>query len=297
MNRVVGVICLFFLSFASVPAALAIEINESIFAEKLRAANNAGVLGQDTPEAKILETLNDVATGLSGNVTPEDVERSLALLDASDFFEELLPKETKITFPEDFLVGSNMTTADFANASYFLNSLSRKKLEKLERAKGFVDRRDGQFSHLEQELSKLSGSDISQMIGQLQNMPAIDLVGLSAQVTTLSGQIATGVKSAEQAIGSALENSNNELSGAASQIQSVTETLSYAAGAAMAGAAYSLQQAADAISNTIAAGVAVDLEALSQGMGFDSFAEAVSAYNAQYGTSYTVDQAREALGQ
>ena len=32
------------------------------------------------------------------------------------------------------------------------------------------------------------------------------------------------------------------------------------------------------------------------GMGYDDFA-AAAAYNAQYGTNYTVDQAREALGQ
>ena len=32
-------------------------------------------------------------------------------------------------------------------------------------------------------------------------------------------------------------------------------------------------------------------------MGYDDFAAAVAAYNAQYGTNYTVDQAKEALGQ
>ena len=34
-----------------------------------------------------------------------------------------------------------------------------------------------------------------------------------------------------------------------------------------------------------------------QGKGSDSFADAVNAYNEQYGTNYTVDSAREALGQ
>ena len=43
--------------------------------------------------------------------------------------------------------------------------------------------------------------------------------------------------------------------------------------------------------------MSVDLEAVAQGAGYDSFAAAVAAYNEQYGTSYTVDQAREALGQ
>ena len=65
----------------------------------------------------------------------------------------------------------------------------------------------------------------------------------------------------------------------------------------MAAAAYSLDQAASAIANTISAGVAVDLEAAAQGLGFDDFASAVNAYNAAHGTNYTVDSAKDALGQ
>ncbi len=59
----------------------------------------------------------------------------------------------------------------------------------------------------------------------------------------------------------------------------------------------SLQDVADTIAAASAAGVTVDLDATFQGMGYDDFAAAVAAYNAQYGTNYTVDQAREALGQ
>lgn len=59
----------------------------------------------------------------------------------------------------------------------------------------------------------------------------------------------------------------------------------------------SLQDVADTITAASAAGVSVDLEAAAEGLGFDSFADAVAAYNEQYGTNYTVDQAREALGQ
>jgi hypothetical protein len=33
------------------------------------------------------------------------------------------------------------------------------------------------------------------------------------------------------------------------------------------------------------------------GMGYDSFADAVAAYNAEHGTNYTTETAREALGQ
>ena len=64
-----------------------------------------------------------------------------------------------------------------------------------------------------------------------------------------------------------------------------------------AGLGASLQEAADTIAAASAAGVSVDLEAAAAGAGFDSFASAVDAYNAEHGTSYTEQQARDALGQ
>ena len=52
-----------------------------------------------------------------------------------------------------------------------------------------------------------------------------------------------------------------------------------------------------AITEAAAVGVSTDLEAAAQGLGYGSFADAVAAYNEQYGTNYTVDSAKEALGQ
>ena len=72
---------------------------------------------------------------------------------------------------------------------------------------------------------------------------------------------------------------------------------SFDAGAIAAGVGASLNDAAEAIAAAGAAGVSVDLEAAAAGAGFGSFADAVAAYNAANGTSYTEDSAREALGQ
>ena len=72
---------------------------------------------------------------------------------------------------------------------------------------------------------------------------------------------------------------------------------SFDAGALAQAAGETLQSVADTIAVASAAGVTVDLEAVAAGAGYDSFAAAVDAYNAAHGTSYTVDQAREALGQ
>ena len=41
----------------------------------------------------------------------------------------------------------------------------------------------------------------------------------------------------------------------------------------------------------------IDSVAAAAGLGYGSFADAVAAYNAQYGTNYTTESAKEALGQ
>lgn len=58
-----------------------------------------------------------------------------------------------------------------------------------------------------------------------------------------------------------------------------------------------LQTVADFIALAASVGVSSDLEAAAQGLGYSSFSEAVSAYNEQYGTNYTDEEARESLGQ
>ena len=58
-----------------------------------------------------------------------------------------------------------------------------------------------------------------------------------------------------------------------------------------------INDAIDKVIEASTAGISVDLEAAAEGLGYDSFADAVAAYNAANGTSYTEQQARDALGQ
>ena len=58
-----------------------------------------------------------------------------------------------------------------------------------------------------------------------------------------------------------------------------------------------LQQVADTIAQAATVGISTDLEAAAQGLGYNSFADAVAAYNEKYGTNYTVESAKKALGQ
>jgi|TARA_Y100000031_G_scaffold96411_1_gene105856 hypothetical protein len=57
-----------------------------------------------------------------------------------------------------------------------------------------------------------------------------------------------------------------------------------------------LQTIADSISLAASVGISTDLEAAASGLGYSSFADAVAAYNEQYGTNYTTEEAAEALG-
>ena len=128
-------------------------------------------------------------------------------------------------------------------------------------------------------------------------MPELDLVSLSSSINKKSSSILKNKNIVSDNLNEVTSSAGSVISEAASQVESATTTLSRAAGAAMAAASYSLDQAATEIANTISAGVSVDLDAAAQGLGHDSFAAAVEAYNEQYGTSYTVDSAKEALGQ
>ena len=105
------------------------------------------------------------------------------------------------------------------------------------------------------------------------------------------------IKSNISSLSENISNTNNDLKQVSNKISSAANNLSFSAGVVISQAAANLDEAAQMISSTISAGVSIDLDAASQGMGFDSFADAVNAYNQQYGTNYTVQSAKEALGQ
>ena len=77
----------------------------------------------------------------------------------------------------------------------------------------------------------------------------------------------------------------------------INQVGSFEAGSIAASLGTDLQTVADSIAQAAVVGVSTDLEAISKGLGYSSFADAVAAYNSQYGTDYTVDEAKESLGQ
>ena len=281
------------------------ELNLSEFEKNLENANKIDNIKVGSPEGILLESLNEIAETIRDKqLSIKELEATLTLLDSTDLIEESLPKASIISFPDDFLAGSNLTLSDMTNASYFLNSLNQKKLENLKNIESLSSDAVSRFASTQSNLLELSQSNVSEIISQLEATPSIDLVQLSSAVIGATENINDTLSKTENSVGTAVSNASEDISKAAQQINSATasinsatQTLSFAAGAAMASAAYSLDQAANAIANTIAAGVAVDLDAASQGLGYDDFSSAVEAYNQQHGTNYTVETAKDALGQ
>ena len=248
-------------------------------------------------ESQMFQVLQDITNKLNKTkISKPIILDTLTVLDTTDFIEEKFPQVTKLNFPENFLVGSNLSIADLTNASFFLNSLNAKRLQKLKNLRA-LSQTNSVMSKINLQIIEDLSLEPSKLIQQLEKMPKLDLVALSSSINIASTSILKNTDVVSNNLNDVTSNASAAITEAASQVESATTTLSRAAGAAMAAASYSLDQAATEIANSISAGVSVDLDAAAQGLGHDSFASAVESYNEQYGTSYTVDSAKEALGQ
>ena len=275
----------------------AVEFKLNDVQEKIDDIKAMDGMTQDSPEFLMFQVLQNLTTQLNSNKKSKSlVQDTLTVLDITDFIEEKFPQVTKLQFPENFLVGSNLTVADLTNASFFLNSLNSRRLEKLKKLSD-LSQGDSILSKINTQIVEELSLEPSKLIQQLEKMPKIDLVSLSTSVNEATSSILKNTEIVANNLNEVSSTASNAVANAAAQVESATTTLSRAAGAAMAAASYSLDQAAGEIANTISAGVSVDLDAAAQGLGHDDFAAAVDAYNAQYGTNYTVDSAKEALGQ
>ncbi len=268
------------------------------FKKNLEKVNSLDGILKNTPEAIFLDTLNSIYKEIDRNtLSNSELENAITLLESLDLLEENFPRNVIIKFEEDFLSTANLTKDDLNNASFFLNSLNAKKIKKIRDINSLLKKKDSKFSKIQYEVISSTKLDIKKTIKELQTSSKIDLNQISLTMSKLENKIITGAQEANKEISRSLNVSSNQINNVISDLEKITKDLSFAGGAAMAAAAYSLDAAATVISNSISAGITVDLEAVSQGMGYNSFADAVSAYNEQYGTNYTVDTAKEALGQ
>ena len=138
------------------------ELNLSEFEKNLENANKIDNIKAGSPEGILLESLNEIAETIRDKqLSIKELEATLTLLDSTDLIEESLPKASIISFPDDFLAGSNLTLSDMTNASYFLNSLNKKKLENLKNIESLSSDVVSRFASTQSNLLELSQSNVS----------------------------------------------------------------------------------------------------------------------------------------
>lgn len=295
-NNIVKMLIYIFLILYLIPInANGLELNS--IQKKIEDIRKNEVILIDTPEYQMFTVLEYISKNLNNaTISKNLIKDTLTVIDSTDFIEEKFPQISKLNFPENFLVGSNLSLADLTNASFFLNSLNKKRLKKLKNLNS-LSKKNNIASEINIKIIEDLSLQPSRLIKQLEEMPKLDLVSLSSSINLETSSVLKSADIISNNLNEATSSVNSSIAQTSSQLENATTTLSRAAGAAMAAASYSLDQAATEIANTIAAGVSVDLDAAAQGLGHDDFASAVEAYNEQYGTNYSVESAREALGQ
>jgi hypothetical protein len=139
-------------------------------------------------------------------------------------------------------------------------------------------------------------NNYSQLVGNSYGIEMNDFNDLTKFANELYGTDVSPEDYAAQWASATVEGSTTSWAAMTSGVDLINQVGSFEAASIAASLGSDLQTVADTIAQAASVGVSTDLEAAAAGLGFDSFADAVAAYNAQYGTSYTVEQAKEALG-
>ena len=171
--------------------------------------------------------------------------------------------------------------------------------------------RGSQGSVFADALTTAELSRVSEMVGNMADARQLTIVDASnvAERLASGGYDVAALQDSLQALDATIEDVVNAVGGDAANLGNIEdalndllsdpsslEALSFEAGQVIQAYGVDLQTVADAIADLLAAGVSVDLEALAEGAGFSSFADAVDAYNEAYGTNFSEQDALDALG-
>ena len=160
------------------------------------------------------------------------------------------------------------------------------------------------FSITLDNYTKIAAESIITEFGDSLDQETIDDIGANANFNNLTklvnAEYGTNLTSEEYASiwqNATIDGSTSNWADVPAGVDLLNQVGSFEAASIARNLGTDLQTVADSIALAATVGVSTDLEAAASGLGFDSFADAVSAYNEQYGTDYSVDEAKEALGQ
>ena len=139
-------------------------------------------------------------------------------------------------------------------------------------------------------------NNYSQLLGNSYGIEMNDFNDLTKFANELYGTDVSPEDYAAQWESATVEGSTSNWGAITSGVDLIDQVGSFEAGSIAASLGTDLQTVADSIALAASVGVSTDLEAAAQGLGYSSFADAVAAYNAQYGTNYTAEEAAKNLG-
>lgn len=254
-------------------------------------------------------------------IPPDSIDKMISEMKVE--LEALPPATTELSRQIDGVVENVLSTMEFASNALKKGNLSI-VVDSLGLAKGSLNVAITKLPNVavmpnEKLMSALEGKgltkkDVENVKALMVSMADVELSALPEMSGLIdrvqkSGMNIANLNASLEKIGSSTENvvrqirlDTSNFTNFAKSLQSIINNqsnignFSREIGRAVANLGGSLQQAADAIAYSIAAGVNVNFESAAQGYGFDSFASAVDAYNAAHGTNYTVRSAKEALG-
>tara|TARA_Y100000310_G_scaffold77540_1_gene74159 strand:- start:350 stop:994 length:645 start_codon:yes stop_codon:yes gene_type:complete len=159
------------------------------------------------------------------------------------------------------------------------------------------------FSITLDNYAKLSAESAISELGDSINAATANLIRENANFETLTSitnlQYGTNMSPEEYASfweTAAVEGSTSNWGDITKTVDLIDQVGSFDAASISASLGQDLQTLADSVALAASVGISTDLEAAAAGLGYSSFADAVAAYNAQYGTNYTAAEAAEALG-
>ena len=139
-------------------------------------------------------------------------------------------------------------------------------------------------------------NNYSQLVGNSYGIEINDFKDLTTFANEIYGTDVSAEDYAAQWQSAQYMDSTSNWADVTAGVDLIDQVGSFEAASIAASLGTDLQTVADSIAQAATVGIATDLEAAAKGLGYDSFADAVAAYNAQHGTNYTVEEAREALG-
>ena len=152
-------------------------------------------------------------------------------------------------------------------------------------------------------MKKLSAESAISELGDSINAATANLIRENANFETLTSitnlQYGTNMSPEEYASfweTAAVEGSTSNWGDITKTVDLIDQVGSFDAASISASLGQDLQTLADSVALAASVGISTDLEAAAAGLGYSSFADAVAAYNEQYGTSYTAEEAAAALG-